>query len=604
MYNPNSMLSAKLKRFLLLRRALGLVWQSAPGWTVANFTLIIAQGLLPVAALYLTKLIIDAVAAGLQSHNPDISRVLWLVIGLGGVTLAISLSSSLASLVGEAQGQAVTDHIQSAIHEKSVEMDLAYYEDPRYHDTLHRAQQEAPYRPTRIVNGLAQVSQGIFSLLALAGLLLTLHWLIAVILLIAVLPGMYVRLSYSRKLYAWQSGCASVERQASYYEWMIVGEPHAKEIRLFDLGGLFIRRFRELRSTLRRERLKLVTRRVLTELGMQAASTITVFAALGYIVYQTIRGAVTVGGFVMYYQAFQRGQNYLRDVISGLANLYEDSLFLVNLYEFFDLKPGIVDPQKPHPMPRPIERGIVFKRVGFHYAGSGHPVLQDITLSIRPGEHVAIVGANGAGKTTLAKLLCRLYDPTAGSITIDGIDIRDFETTDLRRQISVVFQDYAHYYLTARENIRMGNAALELDDNKLLDAARNAGADEVISKLPRGFDTLLGNWFEDGQELSIGEWQKMALARAFVRDSQIVIFDEPTSALDAFAEHAVFERFQRLAAGKTTILISHRLSTVRMADRICVLKDGRIAEAGTHEDLLRRGGEYARLFELQARNYR
>jgi ATP-binding cassette subfamily B protein len=547
---------------------------------------------------------VDAVTLALQAPTPDFGRVLGLIVGLGSVTMVSALAGSLAALVGEAQGQAVTDHVQSVIHARSVEVDLAYYENAQYYDTLHRAQQEAPYRPARIVNGLAQVGQSGVALTALVGLLFSLHWMIAAVLLIAAVPDMLVRLRYSQRLYAWRRRRTSAERHAGYYQWLLTGEAHAKEIRLFDLGALFIGRFRDVRRTLRRERLHLATRRSLTELVTQFAGTLTIFGAFAYIAYRTVHGALTLGDLVMYYQAFQRGQGYLRDILGGLANLYEDSLFLANLYEFLDLRSRVAEPSAPRPLPKPMQRGIAFEHVGFAYAGAAQPVLDDITLTIRPGEHIALVGANGAGKTTLVKLLCRLYDPTAGRITLDGIDLREFRTAALRREISVIFQDYARYHLTVRENIWLGNIALTSDDGAILDAAAAAGADTVIGKLPQGYETQLGKWFDAGQELSIGEWQKIALARAFVRDAQILVLDEPTSALDAAAEYEVFQMFRALAAGRTTLLISHRFSTVRMADRIFVLADGKIVEAGSHEELLRRGGEYARMFELQASNYR
>ena len=597
-------LTPKLQRLLLLRRAVRLVWHSAPGWTLVNLLLLVVQGVLPLASLYLMKLTVDAVTLALQAPTPDFGRVLGLIVGLGSVTMVSALAGSLAALVGEAQGQAVTDHVQSVIHARSVEVDLAYYENAQYYDTLHRAQQEAPYRPARIVNGLAQVGQSGVALTALVGLLFSLHWMIAAVLLIAAVPDMLVRLRYSQRLYAWRRRRTSAERHAGYYQWLLTGEAHAKEIRLFDLGALFIGRFRDVRRTLRRERLHLATRRSLTELVTQFAGTLTIFGAFAYIAYRTVHGALTLGDLVMYYQAFQRGQGYLRDILGGLANLYEDSLFLANLYEFLDLRSRVAEPSAPRPLPKPMQRGIAFEHVGFAYAGAAQPVLDDITLTIRPGEHIALVGANGAGKTTLVKLLCRLYDPTAGRITLDGIDLREFRTAALRREISVIFQDYARYHLTLRENIWLGNIALTSDDGAILDAAAAAGADTVIGKLPQGYETQLGKWFDAGQELSIGEWQKIALARAFVRDAQILVLDEPTSALDAAAEYEVFQMFRALAAGRTTLLISHRFSTVRMADRIFVLADGKIVEAGSHEELLRRGGEYARMFELQASNYR
>lgn len=596
--------NSRRARVVLLVRAVELVWHAAPGWTLAGIGLLVVQAVLPLGSLYLTKVMVDAVTAALLAPNPDFAGVLTPVVALGAVTLATAVAASIASLVNQIQGYAVTDYVQSVIHAKSVDMDLAYYENAQYHDTLHRAQQEAPYRPTRIVNDLAQVAQSSLSLVALIGLLFSLHWMIAVVLLLAALPGMFVRIRYSRQMYTWQRGRTFTERQATYFQWLLTGDAYAKEVRLFDLGALFIGRFRELRRTLFNERLKLATRRILIELVMQLAGILAIFGTLIYIVYQTLQSAITLGGLVMYFQAIQRGQSYLREILGGLASLYEDSLFLVNLYEFLDLEPSILSPRAPRPIPKPMQRGIAFEQVGFGYTGSAEPVLQDVTLTIHPGEHIALVGANGAGKTTLVKLLCRLYDPTAGRITLDGVDLRELDLAALRRQYSVVFQDYVKYHFTARENIRLGNIALAADDSEVQDAARAAGADAVIRKLPRGYDSPLGKWFDGGQELSIGEWQKIALARAFVRDAPIVVLDEPTSALDASAEFEVFEKFRQLAAGRTTILISHRFSTVRMADCIYVLSGGRIIESGSHTELMQRGGEYARLFELQAGRYR
>jgi ATP-binding cassette subfamily B protein len=291
-------------------------------------------------------------------------------------------------------------------------------------------------------------------------------------------------------------------------------------------------------------------------------------------------------------------------MLSGLAGLYEDNLFLSNLYEFLDLKRKVIEPAHGSPIPQPMKTGVVFDHVGFRYPTGSRKVLEDISLVIRPGEVVALVGENGSGKTTLIKLLCRLYDPVDGNITLDGTDLRQFETTALRRNISVILQDYAKYHLSARENIWFGNTALAPDHERIVAAARQAGADDLIAALPHGYETILGKRFEDGEELSIGEWQKVALARAFLRDAQIIVLDEPTSSMDAKAEYAVFQNFRQLAAGRTAILISHRFSTVRMADRIYVLKDGSITEGGTHEELIHRGGTYARLFETQAQYYR
>ena len=595
-----------MRNVLHLDRALRLVWQSGSGWTIASLALVLVQGVLPLASLYLMKLVVDAVTAGLTATDKGaaFSQVGFLIILTALVSLITSATGSAASFVSEAQGLNVTDRVQDIIHAKSIEADLEYYENSQYYDTLHRAQQEAPYRPTRILNGLLQVGQNLISLVAMVGLLVSLHWGVAIALFITAIPNVLVRLKYAKTMYKWSRGRTPAERLAWYFDWMLTRDSHAKEVRLFDLGTLFRTRYRELRKQLRQERLRIASRRSLADLGAQVVAMLGVFGSYAFIAYRTVHGMVTLGDLVMYYQAFQRGQGFLKDVLGGMAGLYEDSLFLSNLYEFLDLKRKVVEPARPQPVPRPMRSGIVFDHVQFRYPESSRSILENINFSIRPGEVVALVGENGSGKTTLVKLLCRLYDPGEGRITLDGIDLREFETTALRREMSVIFQDYAHYNLTARENIWFGNAALPADEAAIAEAARQAGADQLIKRLPLGYDTVLGKWFENGEELSIGEWQKVALARAFLRDAQIIVLDEPTSAMDAKAEYEVFERFRALLRGKAAILISHRFSTVRMADNIYVLDGGRIIEGGTHADLIRLNGTYARLFETQAKHYR
>jgi ATP-binding cassette, subfamily B, bacterial len=552
------------------------------------------------------KLMIDAVTAGLASPDKAAAfgRVAFL-IGLSGIAaLVTAVCASVSGFISEAQSMAITDRISGLLHAKSVEIDIEYYENPRYFDTFHRAQQEAPSRPTRIVNGLIQVGQNGVSLLAMAGLLFSFHWGIASVLFAAVIPGILVRMKYSGALYRWQRRSTSAERQSWYYHWMLTGDGHAKEIRLFNLGPLFMDRFRDLRQKIRREKLELSRKRSAAELAAQTGATIAVFGSYAFIAYRTLRGGITLGDMVMYTQAFQRGQGYLKQILGGLAGLYEDNLFLSNFYEFLDLRPKIVQPGRPSAFPGPIRSGIVFDRVEFQYPGGGRKALESVSMDIRAGEHVALVGENGAGKTTLVKLLCRLYDPSSGSIRIDGVDLREFDPASLRREISVILQDYVRYNVSARENIWFGDVTLPPRDGRIEAAAERSGADKVISGLPRGYETNLGRWFEDGEELSVGEWQKVALARAFLRNAQILVLDEPTSSLDARAEVEVFNQFRHLAEGRTAVLISHRFSTVRMADRIFVLENGTIVDCGSHEELMRRGGMYARLFESQARAYR
>jgi len=386
---------------------------------------------------------------------------------------------------------------------------------------------------------------------------------------------------------------------------LLTSTDYAKDIRLLGLGQLFISRYRDLREQIRKERLSLAFRASVEEFASKAIALAVVFGTFAFIAQQAFNGVITIGDMLMYFGAIQQGQSFLNSFLSSLVGLYENNLFLTALYQFLDLKTKIEEPSNPISFPRPIKNGICFEQVGFSYPNTSTIVLKDINLEILPGQIVALVGENGSGKTTLIKLLCRLYDPQEGTIKIDGIDLRNFRTYDLRREISAVLQDYANYHFKARENIWLGNINMPEDMDNIVRAAECAGIDEAIKRLAKGYDTFLGRVFEkNGAELSIGEWQKIALARAFFRDSQMIILDEPTSSLDAKAEENVFNRFKQLAAGKMAVIISHRLSSVTMADRIYYIKEGCVTEQGTHRQLMDQGKEYAQLFEIQAKHYR
>ena len=594
---------------LRLADAVRLVWRAAPGWTALNVVLSALQGIVPLLAVYLMKLIVDTVTAGIADadHAAAFRTAAVYVALAAGVGLAAALLRSLSALTSEALGQVVTDHVSDLIHAQSIAVDLEYYEDPAYYDTLQRAQNEAPSRPTKIVNDLLTTGQSSISMVSMAALLFTLHWSVGLIVVVAAIPGAWVRLRYSRRIYHWQRERTETERQAWYTHWLLTAGPHAKEVRIFGLGELFRAMFRDLRTVLRRERIGIARQRALADFGAGAVAVLATFGTFAYIAWQTIYGAITLGSLVMYYQAFQTGLSSLQSVLQGLAGLYEDNLFLTYYHEFMDLEPRVLAPAEPAPVPRPMREGLRFHAVDFHYPGTERTALSGIDLTIRPGEVAALVGANGSGKTTLVKLLCRLYDPTAGSVTLDGVDLRSMDVLELRRQMSVIFQDFSQYQFTAGENIRVGDVDLHPDAPStraaVEAAARDAGAAGVIGGLPRGYDTPLGKWFEDGEELSVGEWQKVALARAFLRHAQILVLDEPTSALDPEAEWQVFEHIRELAQGRAVVLISHRFSTVRSADRIHILDQGRIVESGTHEELLALAGRYARMYEVQARAY-
>ncbi|NEO76411.1 ABC transporter ATP-binding protein [Moorena sp. SIO4G3] len=589
-----------------IKRALLFVWHSAPTLTTIKVILIIVQGLLPLALLYLTKLVVDTVATSLTLSDKQaaFSQIMFLLAVAGGVTLVTSVSQSLSQLVSILQSQKVTDYMEGMLHDKSMAVDLEYYENAEYYDMLQRAQRDAPELPNQILHRLAEIGQNSVSLLAIVGLLLSFHWGIAGVLFVVGIPTMLVRLKYAKIMYHWQRERTPIRRRANYYGGLLTRDRPAKEIRLFDLGSVFSQRFHQLRWQLYRESFTIAKSRSMANLGAQAFSGIIMLAAYGFIIYQTVQGLLTLGDLALYHQAFKRGQSAFSSVLGGLSEFYKDSLFLNNLYEFLDLQPKITELPHPKLVPQPIQKGIVFNNVSFQYANTTRQALKTINLTLQPGETIALVGENGSGKTTLIKLLCRLYEPTSGSITIDGIDLRQFQLDHLRQQISVIFQDYMKYHLTAQENIWLGNVALSPTDNQISKAAFRSGADRVINTLPNGYDTMLGKLFDQGEQLSIGQWQKIALARAFLRDSQVIVLDEPTSAMDPKAEYEVFQKFRQLIKDQAAILISHRLSTVKMADRIYVMDKGSITESGTHEELMQLDGTYAYLFETQAQNYR
>jgi len=596
----------RLKDALHIGGAMRLVWDAAPGWTVLNVVMAVVQGVLPLLSVYLLKLILDAVTQGITSadHAAAFRKAALFIALAAAVGLAAALMRSLGALVGEAMGQVVTDHVSDIIHSKSLAVDLEYYENSKYYDVLHRAQQEAPSRPMRIVTDLMSTVQSLISLVAMAGLLVKLSWALGLIIIVAAIPGALVRVRFSGKMYRWQRERSMAERQSWYLHWLLTDGTRAKEVRLFGLGELFRGMFHDLRQILRKERIGIATHRAWADFAGGAAAVLAIFGTFAYIAWKTITGAISLPSMVMYYQAFQIGLTSLQALLTGLAGLYEDNLFLTYYHEFMTLQARLSEPLEPRPMPQRLSEGIVFHGVTFSYADTTRTALADIDLDIRPGEVCALVGANGSGKTTLVKLLCRLYDPQQGHITLDGVDLRDLATAELRRGVSVIFQDYSQYQFSARQNIWVGNIDLPEGSEAVVEAARASGADEVIGGLRHGYDTILGKWFEDGEELSIGEWQKVALARAFVRDAQVLVFDEPTSALDPTAEWKAFEHIRELAQGRAVVLISHRFSTVRTADRIHILEHGRIIESGSHDELVAQDGTYARMYEVQARAYR
>jgi ATP-binding cassette subfamily B protein len=591
-------------------RGLGLVWEAAPGWTVANLALAVAQGLLPAAALWIVKLIVEAVSEAVtsgQGASPEaFQRVTWLLLAGGGIGLARALCQSLSRVATEAQAQLFADRMHEALHAKSVSVDLEFYENPDYYDAFHLAQREAFYRPVSLLNALAGSTRAFLGLTGILWVLATFHWALALLPVIAAAPGVFFRFRRAKELFKWTRRRSPADRQAHYYHQVLTEDEFAKEVRLFDLGSLFSERFRATREVLRGERLALAKRAAWAEWSAQAGGVAAALGAHLWLTSRALAGTITLGDFVMFFYAFGMAAENLRGALLSLVDLWEHQRFLANLFEFLDLEPRVRAPEHPVPVPTPRRDTVAFEDVSFAYAGGKRgEVLRGVSFQIAPGEVVALVGENGAGKSTIVKLLCRLCDPTAGRVSREGTDLRDFDPDAWRREIAVVFQDSSRYCLTVRENIALSESALDLSGERAAEAARQAGAEELAHRLPKGFETMLGKKFEGGEELSIGQWRRIALARAFFRSkAPLVILDEPAAGLDARAEADLFDRLRELLAGRAALFVAHRMASTRSADRVLVLDGGKIVENGPPEELLKRGGLYRELFDLQAERYR
>ena len=579
-----------------------MVWDSARGWTALQTVVITVQGLLPVASLYLTRQLVDAAGFYLSptAGSRDAHGLLFYAPWAAATILTGWICRALSTIVSDAQSEAVSDHVQDALQQKSIDVDLAYYETSSYYDQIRMAQSEAMTRPTSIVRNLVQLGGGSIALGSVVGVLWVSQGLLLPILLVAALPGAAARVWNSKRWHQWRISQSMSERYAGYLHLLMTALPFAKEIRLSGNGGELRRQHRELRGRLRKSRLALTRRRAAVDVAADALSMAAMAVGLGVVFLRMKSDVMTLGDLALLYGGFQRGKTAFSSVLGSLASLYEDSLFISHFYDFLGLPKRVRSPEHPKPMPRRIAQGICLEHVTFRYPGMDRDVLQDVDLTIRAGEHVALVGENGSGKTTLVKLLCRLYDPTGGRILIDGTDIREFPLEELRASFSALFQDFVRYQMTAGENVRMGEVSIPPGDPRIAEAARHAGAARLIEQLPQGYATPLGRLFEGGAELSEGQWQRVALARAFLRLAPFIILDEPTSALDAKAERNLLESVMKIFTGKTAVVVSHRFSTVQTADRILVLSEGRIAESGTHEELVRSAGIYAGLFAFHS----
>ncbi|MEW5739801.1 MAG: ABC transporter ATP-binding protein [Myxococcota bacterium] len=588
-----------------LPRALSLVWQADRRSAVVLSFLTLAQAALPASMAWVAKLILDAVVEAAQHPSEAARALVFRYVGWElGLALVTLLTGRLTAYVREVLRVNLGNLLNERILEKSLTLGLEHFEDSATYDVMQNARREASMRPLSLALDAVSVVKSALMLLSFAALLWTISWWSVLVLLLAAVPSFLAETKLSGdafRLYSWR---APEARRLNYLEWILTRDSHVKEVKLFDLGPTVLGRYRALFAKFLGEDRKLARKRLVlgTLLGVLSLGAFYVCYLL--VAGRAASGSITVGDLTLYLAVFRQGQQAFESVLGAVAGMYEDALFLSNLTHFLDLK---VEVEKTVGVAKTLPRGphaLALEHVSFRYPGKEGLALDDVTLTLKPGEKLALVGENGAGKTTLIKLLLRFYEPTEGRVTYGGVDVRELEVKDLRARVGAVFQDFVRYQFIAAENIGVGQPDKLEDRAAVEEAAAKGGADQVVDALPKKYETMLGGWFEKGHELSGGQWQKLALARAFMRDAEVLILDEPTAAIDAEAEVALFERFKALAKDRTAIIISHRFSTVRMADRIAVLEGGKVTELGSHEELLAKGGRYARLFTLQAQGYR
>jgi ATP-binding cassette, subfamily B, bacterial len=591
------------EKLKLFRESLKLVWNSSAGWTSMNILMSVLRSIFPLALIWLLKVVIDVITKASDSASPTHEiNLLWPLIALSAVWFLDEVSSDFSNYVRKKQALKLEVHMYSLLHSKAIKLDLINFERPEYFDCLSRASREAPWRPNSILNNMVSLLRGILSLMLMAGLIFTLHWTLAVLLLVANIPGIWLRLYYADILYNFQRQQTPEARKSAYFNWLLTGDRPSRELRLFGLGNYFKDLFRKSFLKQKEEEINIIRRRTLIEFISNLFKASALLITLLFIARQTISGKISIGQMAMFLLAFRQGMIYVKDLFGSLAGLYEDGLFIGDTFEFLNLKENVVA-ENPIKSPAKLKKKIEVDKLSFTYPGNSIRTLNNVSFEIKKGEIIALVGPNGAGKSTLVRLLCRLYDPDSGNIKYDGSEIRNMDPEEYRKHFSVIFQDFMLYNLTAAENIRMGNIDEKTPAKRIMASASATGIHELISKLPSGYETVIGNLFEDSRELSWGEWQKIALARALFRDAPILILDEPSSSLDADTEHDIFSRFREIVKGRTSILISHRFTNVTLADRIIVLDKGSVAETGTHEELMKAGGLYFSMFSKQSSRF-
>jgi ATP-binding cassette subfamily B protein len=615
--NPLPAPKSMRERFGALRNLppfLKLIWRTSPGLTASTLLLRLVRALLPVLTLFVGKLIIDEVIRLAQTagqvtslsawwESGQLVHLAWLLAAEFGLAILSDILGRVVSLVDSLLSEQFVNITSVQLMEHAATLDLEDFEDSELQDRLERARRQTMGR-SALMSQLFGQAQDIVTIISFAaGLVVYAPWLIA-LLLVALVPAFLGEAHFNSQSYSLNFARTPERRELDYVRQTGASVDTAKEVKIFGLNAFLIDRYRVLAAAMFQENRRLAIRRagwggVLTALG-----TLGYYVAYTFLAWRTLRGDLSIGDLTFLAGSFRRLRNLLEGLLIGFSQVAGQALYLDDLFSFFEIQPEIVSPENPRPFPVPVRQGFTFEDVGFRYPGAERWAVRHLSFTLKSGEVLALVGENGAGKTTLVKLLARLYDPDEGRILLDGHDLREYGLEELRANIGVIFQDFVRYHLTAAENIAVGRIEAREDHERIVAAAERSLADEVIQKLPEGYDQMIGKRFRTGVDLSGGEWQKIAIARAYMRDAQLLILDEPTAALDARSEFEVFQRFKELSEGKTAVLISHRFSSVRMADRILVLADGQVESVGTHEELLAQRGRYAELFELQAAGYR